>query len=165
LVAADGATAARLHADDLRLINPAGTALPEADYLGGIASGDIDYRVFEPTSRIAVRLYGEAAVIHYQSRTEIVAFGRAAQSLRGWHTDVYERHDGHWQVVWSQMDQYRGVTRRSWPGDGCGSIPRPKIRPDAAGDHGPSPTRRPPSGTGYQRERCPTPTGEGAAPW
>jgi hypothetical protein len=89
-----------LHTDDFQLINPGGGALTKEEYLGGVASGDIDYLVWEPSSEIAVRLYGEAAAVRYQSNTEIVVFGEKIV-VQNWHTDVYERHDGRWQVVWS----------------------------------------------------------------
>lgn len=102
LVDADIDAASRLHTDDFQLINPDGYALSKDDYLGGIASGEIDYVVFEPTSAIDVRLYDEVAVIRYQSQIEIVVFGER-ERVRGWHTDVYENHDGQWQAVWSQM--------------------------------------------------------------
>lgn len=102
LVTADLAIADPLHADDFQLITPVGAALSKADYLGGIASGDLDYRVFEPASTIAVHLYGDAAVIRYRSRLEIVSGGSHVPLGEYWHTDLYERHLGQWQVVWSQ---------------------------------------------------------------
>jgi hypothetical protein len=90
-----------LHADDFQLINPRGKTLTKEEYLGGVASGEIDYLVWEPDSEIAVRLYGEAAAIQYRSNTEIVVGGERLV-LRNWHTDLYEQRDGRWQVVWSQ---------------------------------------------------------------
>lgn len=99
-VAADMPVLERLHAEDFQLIDPGGGALTKEEYLGGVAAGDIDYLVWEPTSEIAVRLYGEAAVIRYKSHTEIVVFGQEIV-VENWHTDVYERHDGRWQAVWS----------------------------------------------------------------
>ena len=94
-------TAIRLHADDFQLINPLGGSLSKAQYLGAVASGDIEYRVWEPGS-IDVRLYGEAAVIRYQSQLEVVVHGQHLPLRSYWHTDSYERRDGRWQVVWSQ---------------------------------------------------------------
>ena len=93
--------ARQLHADDFQLINPLGGSLSREQYLGGIAAGDIDYRVWEPGS-IEVRLYGEAALIRYQSQLEIVVQGQHVPLRNYWHTDLYERRDGRWQVVWSQ---------------------------------------------------------------
>jgi hypothetical protein len=106
LVEADVEGASRQHADDYQLINPLGGALSKADYLEAIASGAIDYQVFEPDSEIAVRLYGGAAAVRYQARIEI-AFGGRLHVLRAWHTDLYEQRGGRWQVVWSQATEIR----------------------------------------------------------
>ncbi len=101
LVAADVAQARQLHADDFQLINPLGGVLTKEQYLGGIGSGQLNYLFWEPDA-IAVRLYGDAAVIRYQSQLEIVVQGRHIPGQRYWHTDLYERREGQWQVVWSQ---------------------------------------------------------------
>jgi hypothetical protein len=108
LVDADMATATRLHADDFQLINPAGRSLTRAEYLGSIASGEIDYLAFEPTSVVVVRLHGDAAIIRYKSRIHIVVEGEEHVD-QGWHTDLYERRDGRWQAVWSQMTEIQDL--------------------------------------------------------
>ena len=100
LVAGDVARAAQLHADDFQLINPLGGALSKDQYLGGISSGQIHYLYWEPEA-IVVRVYGDAAVMRYQSELEIVAQGRHIPRQRYWHTDLYERHGSQWRVVWS----------------------------------------------------------------
>jgi hypothetical protein len=100
LVTGDVDRAGQLHADDFQLINPLGGALSKAQYLGGISSGQIHYLYWEPGS-IAVRVYGDVAVIRYQSQLEIVVQGRHIPRQRYWHTDLYERHGMQWQVVWS----------------------------------------------------------------
>jgi len=82
-------TANQLHADDFQLINPLGGSLSKEQYLGAVAAGDIDYRVWEPGS-IEVRLYGEAAVIRYQSQLEIVVQGQHVPLRNYWHTDLYD---------------------------------------------------------------------------
>lgn len=101
LVAADTAVADALHADDFQLINPVGETLTKAQYLGGIASGELDYLLWEP-EEITVRFYGQAAVLRYRSMLEIVADGLRNPPRPHWHTDVYEKREGQWQVVWSQ---------------------------------------------------------------
>ena len=59
---------AEIAADDVEAeINPGGAALTKDQYLGGIASGEIDYRVWEPDSTIEVRLYGQVALIRYRA--------------------------------------------------------------------------------------------------
>ena len=105
LVEADVEAASRLHADDFQLINPLGGSLSKDEYLGAIAAGEIDYLVWEPGT-IEVKFYGEAAVIRYQAELQIkVKAMPDAPSGRFWHTDVYERRNGRWQVVWSQATQ------------------------------------------------------------
>jgi hypothetical protein len=102
LVDADMAVAGPLHAADFQLINPIGEALSRDEYLGAVASGDIDYLVFEPASPIEVRIYGDAAVIRYQSNIDIVVAGLGRLTHQAWHTDLYERRQGRWISVWSQ---------------------------------------------------------------
>ena len=102
LVAADLSIADRLHADDFQLINPGGGVLTKAQYLGGIASGYLNYRLWEPDSAIDVRLYGRGAVIRYRSCLHMSLDGAVGELRQYWHTDVYELRDGRWQAVWSQ---------------------------------------------------------------
>ena len=56
LVAADLDVADRLHADDFQLITPSGLVLSKEQYLGKIASGELNYQVWEPDAPIDVRL-------------------------------------------------------------------------------------------------------------
>jgi hypothetical protein len=106
LVAADLSVAERLHADDYQLITPGGATMSKRAYLDGIASGDLDYSVFEPVSEIRVRLYGEAAILRYRVRIEINV-GGAHEEGTYWHTDAYELRDDRWQAVWSQATRIR----------------------------------------------------------
>jgi ketosteroid isomerase-like protein len=100
LVAGNIERAAQLHTEDFQLINPLGGAVSKQQYLGGITSGQIHYLYWEPES-IAVRRYGDVAVIRYESQLEIVVQGRHIPRQRYWHTDLYERHGSQWQVAWS----------------------------------------------------------------
>jgi hypothetical protein len=102
LVEADVQRARELHAQQFQLVNPRGETLTKDEYLGGIESGRLDYLVWEPVSDIAVRMHGNAAVIRYRSRLEIVVDGQRVPEAQYWHTDSYEKHSGRWQVVWSQ---------------------------------------------------------------
>ncbi len=54
LVAGDLAVADPLHASHYQLITPRGRALSKSEYLGAVASHEIHYQVFEPTSEIEV---------------------------------------------------------------------------------------------------------------
>jgi ketosteroid isomerase-like protein len=92
-----------LHAPDFVLVNPSGVAWSRARYLGGIASGAIDYRRFEPVSDIEVMADGDLAVLRYRSAIEVSVAGRDSGPLECWHLDCYRRvHNGQWQVRWSQ---------------------------------------------------------------
>ena len=101
LVEANMEVANQLHADDFQLVNPLGGALSKEQYLGWIASGEINYLRWEP-EEIAVRQHGELAILRYQAQMEIIVYGQKAPLHRLWHTDAYEKRDGRWQVVWSQ---------------------------------------------------------------
>jgi Domain of unknown function (DUF4440) len=88
----------KLHADDFQLITPVGDTYSKEEYLAGIEFGGLNYILWEPVSPIRVRVYDDAAVIRYRSELELPGAGRQ----RYWHTDVYEKRDGGWQIVWSQ---------------------------------------------------------------
>jgi len=102
LVAADQEVSNRLHADDFQLINPGGGVVSKEQYLGGIASGYLNYRVWKVDSEIDVRLYEGVALIRYRSRLHMSRDGAEGALLHYWHIDTYEKRDGRWQVVWSQ---------------------------------------------------------------
>jgi hypothetical protein len=96
--------ARQIHADDFQLINPAGGVLSRDQYLDMIASGEFRYRAWEPEA-ISVRLYGSVSVIRYRAEIEAVFQGNPIPRERYWHTDLYEKRDGRWQVVWSQATE------------------------------------------------------------
>ena len=103
LVDADLEVARRLHADDFQLNKPAGGSLSKEEYLGGIASGQLDYLYWE-SETIAVRSYGSVAVIRYKSQLEIVVRGQKISRRPYWHTDstVANIRAGYWST-WSQQ--------------------------------------------------------------
>ena len=103
LVDADVAVAEGIHAHDFQLITPGGDAYSKVQYLGDVASGVIDYRVWEPLD-IEVHVRGDAGCLRYHSNLEIVG-GRHIALSRYWHTDYYERRDGRWQVIWSHATE------------------------------------------------------------
>ena len=106
LVAADIDLARSLHADDYQLVTPGGASLSREEYLDGIATGDLDYLVFEPASEIAVRIYDRAAAVRYQARIEVLVSGQLDSGMF-WHTDIHELRDGRWLAVWSQATRIR----------------------------------------------------------
>ena len=101
MVARDVERAGELHTEDFQLVNPVGRTYTKAEYMGDIASGEIDYHVWEPEA-IGVRISGDLAVVRYRAEMEISVGGSEFPRRRLWHTDVYERREGQWQVVWSQ---------------------------------------------------------------
>ena len=104
LVDADIPTASRLHADDFELIDPRGGTHSKQQYLRSIASGDLNYLEWEP-GEIRVRLYGKSAVIRYQARLRVSVKGSPGRPVTFWHTDLFEKRKGQWQVVWSHATQ------------------------------------------------------------
>jgi hypothetical protein len=105
LVTGNLAAADRLHADDFQLITPSGRLLTKQDYLGGIESGHLNYRLWEVDSEIEVRIYEGVALIRYRSQLHMSLDGGEGEQRPFWHTDSYEWRDGRWQVVWSQATE------------------------------------------------------------
>ena len=106
LVEVDLDTAESLHTADFELVNPSGSTWSRDTYLGGIASGDIDYRRFEPVSDIDVLVDGDLAVLRYRSAIDIAVTGGTPGPLSAQHLDVYVRDpDGRWRVRWSQATE------------------------------------------------------------
>lgn len=106
LVAGDTAAAGPFHATEFQLVNPVGRTQNRAQYLGAIANGELDYVAWEPAA-IDVRTYGQSAVLRYQSRLVVVVRGDTIRPFEHWHTDVYERRNSKWHVVWSQATAIR----------------------------------------------------------
>jgi uncharacterized protein (TIGR02246 family) len=106
LVTGDLTTARELHADDFQLINPFGGALSKDQYLGMIQSGELKYLVWEP-AEIAVRIYQDSASLRYRARIENLVRGQKISLREYWHTDVYEKRSGRWQVVYSHATEIR----------------------------------------------------------
>jgi hypothetical protein len=90
-----------LHAPDYQLVNGGGGVLSRDEYLGAIASGELRYVVFEAASEIVVRHWDDVAAMRYLARID-VRFGTARDAGHFWHTDLYERAEGRWRVIWSQ---------------------------------------------------------------
>jgi hypothetical protein len=106
LVAKDEAVARALHAPDYELVTPGGRSISGEEYLAGVLSGELDYRVFEPEGEIRVRIHATAAALRYVARIEMrMADGVDAGLF--WHTDVYELRDGAWVATWSQATRIR----------------------------------------------------------
>jgi hypothetical protein len=108
LVEADMVTARRLHADDFELITPSAEIYSKERYMKEIESGVLDYKTWDP-GEITVRLYGDVAVIRYEDvRLEVFQKGALTRSGVVRHTDLYEKRNGQWQVVWSHASGGKG---------------------------------------------------------
>ncbi len=93
-------TAGALLAPDLQLIDVTGTPETRTDYLANIGGG-IDFVTLKPIQPISVRVFGDDAVARVKLKFKVVAHGQTIQH-EGWTTDLFQRRDGHWKVVWSQ---------------------------------------------------------------
>jgi len=67
------------------LVPPPGEHGSRDDYLQSVASGDLDYQAFEPTSAVNVRVSGTVAVVTYESHLEVTAGGIHVEHT-AWHT-------------------------------------------------------------------------------
>jgi hypothetical protein len=99
-VDADAGTARQLLAPDFQLIDALGAPESKKAYLDTIA-GVVDFVTLKPVSPMRVRLYGNTAVVRFQAAFEVVA-GPDRLRHRGWITDLFERRNGRWLLVWSQ---------------------------------------------------------------
>ena len=97
---ADLPAARRYHAVDFELINPDGGSMSKEQYLGRIADGSLKYLVWEP-EEIRVRVYRNSAVLRYRAYLRVSVRGSAGRDVHFWHTDLYEKRNGQWQIVWA----------------------------------------------------------------
>ncbi len=103
LVNADRDVAEQLHAVDYQLITPRGIALSKTEYLHAVATRELHYSVFEPTTSMDVWGDEQIALIRYRAR---IGFQESpTTSIECWHTDCYRSNDGNWQAVWSQATE------------------------------------------------------------
>ena len=100
LVDADVPAARRYHAADFELINPDGGTMSKEQYLGRIADGSLKYLVWEP-EEIRVRFYRNSAILRYRAHLRVSVNGSAGRDVHFWHTDLYEKRNGQWQIVWA----------------------------------------------------------------
>jgi ketosteroid isomerase-like protein len=96
----DTHTAGALLASDFQQIDVTGTPETRADYLANIGGG-LDFVTLKPVKPISVRVHGDIALARVKLRFKVVAHGTTVQH-EGWTTDMFQRRNGHWKVVWSQ---------------------------------------------------------------
>jgi GH24 family phage-related lysozyme (muramidase) len=101
LVDANIEVAKPLHADDFQLITPDGSEYDKQQYLGEIESGMLDYKIWDADT-IRVRMYHNVAVLRYKDKDfKVFIDGELAKSEILKHTNLYEKRNGQWQIVWS----------------------------------------------------------------
>ena len=96
----DTHTAGALLASDFQQIDVTGTPETRADYLANIGGG-VDFVTLRPVKPISVRVHGAIAIARVKLKFKVVAHGTTVQH-EGWTTDVFQRRDGQWKLVWSQ---------------------------------------------------------------
>lgn len=96
----DTHTAAALLAPQFQQIDVTGTPETRADYLTSIGGG-VDFVTLKPIKPISVRVYRDNALARVKLRFKVVAGGQTVQH-DGWTTDLFQRYNGQWKVVWSQ---------------------------------------------------------------
>src|SRR5205085_12608282 len=89
-------------AEDFQLVNPNGLTFTKSQYIRSIVARDVHYIKWEVVSDIAVRSYGNGAVLRYTADHDNIINGGDTSISRNWHTNIYERRGGAWQIVWSQ---------------------------------------------------------------
>jgi hypothetical protein len=102
LVAADMPVVEQTYANDYEAVPPTGYPLTRGELLGAVASGDLDFQIFEPASKIGVRLYADSAVLWYPAHIDVVAGDEGRLTHDAWLTCLYEQRNGTWQLVWEQ---------------------------------------------------------------
>ena len=102
LITGDMEVSRQLHADDFQLVTPLGAVFSKEEYLGAVAAGILHYLAIQLDSPIDVRMYHDVALIRYRTQIEIEVQGQRYPRAPYWFTDVYEKRDGQWQIVWSQ---------------------------------------------------------------
>jgi hypothetical protein len=107
LVGADASQLNQILAPDFTLITPGGDTWSRQELLMLIRSGQLNIQTFQPRSIIDVRLDCEAAILTYQSEIEVTS-GSMHYRLQARHLDLYERRDGQWLKVRSQMTAIGG---------------------------------------------------------
>jgi hypothetical protein len=101
LVDADMKIAKPLHADEFQLITPDGSEYSKKEYLGLLESGKLDYKIWNADS-IRVKMYDNVAVLRYIDKDFIIFVnGKLAKSGILKHTNLYEKRNGQWQIIWS----------------------------------------------------------------
>lgn len=101
LVEKDMALAMTMHAADYMLISPSGSTFTRERYLGLIASGVMNYRLWE-IGDLRIRMTRTMTLVRYEATIAFGSLDNPGEPFRVWHTDSYELIGESWQAVWSQ---------------------------------------------------------------
>ena len=92
-------------ADDWVIIDPDGSIIDKARFLGVIKSGMLTHELME-SDDMQVRLYGDCAVVTALTRTKAKFAGQEFTTQER-ATDVFVRRAGCWQCVFSQLTKFK----------------------------------------------------------
>ncbi len=101
LVERDMELAEVLHSPEFHLVTPGGITRSRESYLTAVRTGVITYLKWQP-EEIVVRQFSDVVLLRYRAELEMPSQSGGTSSFVCWHTDSYELHNGHWQVVFSQ---------------------------------------------------------------
>jgi len=101
LMSADIAALSSIFANDYIQYNPAGQPKTKAKILELLRTGSIRYASIVSTGR-AIRIFGDAAVVHGSEDDEVVCGGKWCQ-VRYLYLDVLQKRNGKWKIVASQL--------------------------------------------------------------
>jgi ketosteroid isomerase-like protein len=104
IVKNDADAITRFLADDWIIIDADGGIVDKARFLGVIKSGALTHEIME-SDEVAVRIYGEAAVVTGLTATKGKFMGQEF-STRERATDVFVKQSGRWQCVFSQLTRF-----------------------------------------------------------
>ena len=88
-----------LHAPEYELITLVGRVIKREEYLAAIEREPF-YAGWE-ASEMSFRISSDMAIVRYKAKLKFPS----GKAILCWHTDAYEKRDGHWQAVWSQATE------------------------------------------------------------
>jgi ketosteroid isomerase-like protein len=97
MVKGDTAALTELLAEDLTYTHSTGQVETRAQFVESIGSGKLRYLAIEP-SEVAVRLYGEMAIVTGRADMKVSAQGRE-QAFPIRFTEVWVKRGGHWRMA------------------------------------------------------------------
>jgi len=105
IVQNDASAIASFVADDWIIIDPDGSVIDKARFLGVIKSGALTHETME-SDDIRVRVYGDSGVVTALTRTKGKFMGEEFTSLER-ASDIFVRQDGRWQCVLTHLTRFR----------------------------------------------------------